>query len=96
MRKGDRKSPTERPVGLDHDEGPYHRFGRHPLLVQAFRSLALPASVARNVSIKQRDRGFDDEHRVITALQRLGLPPKLLSAPPKRLWFLIFKCWQGS
>jgi hypothetical protein len=25
---------------------------RHPLLVQAFRSLALPASVARNVSIK--------------------------------------------
>jgi len=31
-----------------------------PLLVQAFRSLGLPASVKRNVRIKPRQRGFDE------------------------------------
>ena len=31
-----------------------------PLLVQAFRSLDLPASVRRHMSIKQRERGYDE------------------------------------
>jgi hypothetical protein len=34
--------------------------GGLPLLVETYRALGLPASVKRNVSIKQRDRGFDE------------------------------------
>ena len=43
--------------------------GGLPLLVETYRALGLPASVKRNVSIKQRDRGFDEATTIIqTAL----------------------------
>ena len=34
--------------------------GGVPLLVQTFRSLALPASVRQHVRIKERERGYDE------------------------------------
>jgi hypothetical protein len=64
MRRADSTSPTELPLGFDYDEGHGEQgltaLAGVPLVVQAFRSLALPASVQRNVSIKQRQRGFDE------------------------------------
>jgi hypothetical protein len=64
MRKANPSSPTELPLGFDYDEGHVDQgltaLAGIPVLVQAFRSLALPASVQRNVSIKQRQRGFDE------------------------------------
>jgi hypothetical protein len=58
------QSPTQRPLGFAYDEGHAEQgitaLAGIPLLVQAFRSLGLPASVKRNVAIKQRQRGFDE------------------------------------
>ena len=34
--------------------------GGVPLLVQTFRSLALPASVRQHVRVKERERGYDE------------------------------------
>src|SRR5260370_37038509 len=57
-------SPTQQSLGFDYDEG--HReqtptaLAGIPLLVQAFRSLDLPRSVERHVSVKQRQRGLDE------------------------------------
>lgn len=59
-----RPSPTQQSLGFEYDEG--HKDQRItalagiPLLVQAFRSLGLPGSVKRNVSVKQRERGYDE------------------------------------
>jgi hypothetical protein len=38
--------------------------GGVPLLVQAFRSLGLPASVREQVRVKQRERGYDEAEMV--------------------------------
>jgi hypothetical protein len=60
----DRFSPTQQALGFDYDEGHKEQsltaLVGIPLLVQAFRSLGLPASVKRNVSVKQRERGYDE------------------------------------
>jgi hypothetical protein len=57
-------SPTQQALGFSYDEGHAEQgitaMAGIPLLVQAFRSLGLPASVKRNVSIKQRQRGWDE------------------------------------
>jgi len=57
-------SPTQQALGFSYDEGHAEQgitaMAGIPLLVQAFRSLGLPASVKRNVTIKQRDRGLDE------------------------------------
>lgn len=54
--------------------------GGVPLLVQAFRSLGLPAQVREHVRIKQRDRGYDEatmvENFVILNAVGLGEHPK--------------------
>ena len=59
-----RPSPTQQGLGLEYDEGGTEQsitaLAGIPLLVQAFRSLGLPASVQRNVWIKQRERGYDE------------------------------------
>lgn len=64
MRKANPSSPTELALGFDYDEGHVDQgltaLAGIPVLVQAFRSLALPASVQRNVAVKQRQRGFDE------------------------------------
>jgi hypothetical protein len=64
MRKLDKPSPTESPLLLKLDPEPAPEtltaLGGMPLLVQAFRSLGLPASVKRQVRIKQRQRGYDE------------------------------------
>ena len=64
MRKLDKPSPTESPLGFEIDPEPASEtltaLGGIPLLVQTFRSLGLPASVARQVRIKQRQRGYDE------------------------------------
>jgi hypothetical protein len=61
LRKLDKPSPTEFPLLLNLDPEPAPEtltaLGGMPLLVQAFRSLGLPASVQRQVRIKQRQRG---------------------------------------
>jgi hypothetical protein len=58
------RSPTQQPLGFDYDEGHGEQgltaLAGIPLLVQAFRSLDLPRSVQRNVSVKQRQRGLDE------------------------------------
>ena len=58
------KSPTEQPLPFTYDDQPGEEvltaLGGVPLLLQAFRSLGVGASVKRNVAIKQRDRGLDE------------------------------------
>jgi hypothetical protein len=58
------KSPAEQPLPFVYDSEPGQElltgFGGMPLLVQAFRSLGVGASVRRNLEIKQRQRGLDE------------------------------------
>jgi len=64
MRKLDKPSPTESPLLFAIDPEPAAEtltaLGGIPLLVQAFRSLGLPASVQRHVRVKERQRGYDE------------------------------------
>ena len=64
MRKLEKPSPTESPLPFEIDPEPAPEMltalGGMPLLVQAFRSLGLPASVKRQVQVKQRQRGYDE------------------------------------
>jgi len=57
-------SPTQQRLGFDYDEGHAEQgltaLAGIPVLLQAFRSLDLPRSVARHLSIKQRQRGLDE------------------------------------
>ena len=60
----ERFCPAQQPLGFEYDEGHTAQgltaLAGIPLLLQAFRSLDLPRSVQRNVSIKQRQRGLDE------------------------------------
>jgi hypothetical protein len=64
MRKLEKPSPTGSPLPFEIDPEPAPEMltalGGMPLLVQAFRSLGLPASVKRQVQVKQRQRGYDE------------------------------------
>ena len=64
MAQPERQSPTQQPLGFDYDEGHAEQgltaLAGIPVLLQAFRSLDLPRSVARHVSVKQRQRGLDE------------------------------------
>jgi hypothetical protein len=64
MGESERLSPTQQALGFEYDEGHASQnitaLAGIPLLIQAFRSLGLPASVKRHVSIKQRQRGLDE------------------------------------
>jgi Transposase DDE domain group 1 len=64
MADRDRQSPTQQPLGFDYDEGNVEQgltaLAGIPVLLQAFRSLDLPRSVERHVSVKQRQRGLDE------------------------------------
>jgi hypothetical protein len=64
MRKEKKASPTELPLGFEIDPEPVKetwtaRAGI-PLLVEACRRLGVSGSVKRNLTVKQRDRGFDE------------------------------------
>ena len=64
MKKQNKPSPTELPLAFELDLEPaketWTARGGIPLVVQMSRALGLPASVNRNVKIKQRQRGFDE------------------------------------
>jgi Transposase DDE domain group 1 len=64
MRKAEKASPTESPLLFEMDPEPAPEMltamGGIPLVVQAFRSLGLPASVKRYVHVKERERGYDE------------------------------------
>lgn len=64
MRFSERDSPTQQALGFDCEEGHPEQgltaLAGMPLRLQAFRSLDLPRSVERHVSIKQRQRGLDE------------------------------------
>ena len=64
MRKEHKPSPTESPLPFEIDPQPIEEtltaLGGMPLVVQAFRSLGLPASVREQVRVKERDRGYDE------------------------------------
>ncbi len=64
MRKLSKPSPTESPLPFDLDPQPTEEtltaLGGIPLVVQAFRSLALPQSVKEHVRVKERERGYDE------------------------------------
>lgn len=64
MPKLSKPSPTESPLLFEVDPEPLPEvltaLGGVPLVVQAFRSLELPASVKRHVHIKERERGYDE------------------------------------
>jgi hypothetical protein len=64
MAQLDRQSPTQQALGFDYDEGHAEQgltaLAGIPVLLQAFRSLDLPRSVERHVSVKQRQRGLDE------------------------------------
>jgi len=64
MAQPERQSPTQQPLGFDYDEGHAEQgltaLAGIPVLLQAFRSLDLPRSVGRHVSVKQRQRGLDE------------------------------------
>ena len=57
-------SPTESPLLFEIDDEPLEEtltaWGGVPLVVQAFRSLGVPASVRQHVHIKQRECGHDE------------------------------------
>ena len=64
MRKPSKPSPTASPLLFEVDPEPLPEtltaLGGVPLVVQAFRSLGLPALVGQNVRIKERQRGYDE------------------------------------
>lgn len=57
-------SPTESPLLFEVDDEPLQEtltaWGGVSLVVQAFRSLGVPARVRQHVRIKQRERGYDE------------------------------------
>ncbi|MHB1841162.1 MAG: IS1380 family transposase, partial [Acidobacteriaceae bacterium] len=57
-------SPTESPLLFEIDDEPLQEtltaWSGVPLVVQAFRSLGVPARVRQHVQIKQRERGYDE------------------------------------
>ena len=64
MKPPRKPSPTESPLLFEIDDEPLQEtltaWGGVPLVVQAFRSLNVPASVRQHVRIKQRERGYDE------------------------------------
>ena len=64
MPKARKPSPTESPLLIEIDPEPIPEtltaMGGVPLVVQTFRSLALPASVRQHVRVKERERGYDE------------------------------------
>jgi Transposase DDE domain group 1 len=71
-------SPTELPLSFTIDPEPIEEtltsWGGTALLLQAFRSLGLPRSVAQQVRVKQRERGYDEASMVesFVVLHALG------------------------
>ena len=78
MIKPRKPSPTESPLLFEIDAEPLTEiltaWGGVPLVVQAFRSLGVPASVQQHVQIKQRERGYDEATMVesFVVLNALG------------------------
>ena len=64
MKPSWKPSPTESPLLFEVDDEPLEEtltaWGGVPLVVQAFRSLGVPARVRQHVHIKQRERGYDE------------------------------------
>ena len=64
MPKARKPSPAESPLLIEIDPEPIPEtltaMGGVPLVVQTFRSLALPASVRQHVRVKERERGYDE------------------------------------
>src|ERR1700724_3403111 len=64
MRRIEKPSPTESPLLFELDPEPLQEsltaLGGIPLVVQAFRSLGVPASVKQHVEVKERERGYDE------------------------------------
>ena len=64
MARSERGHRVQQGLGFDYDEGHGEQgltaLAGMPVLLQAFRSLDLPRSVRRNVSLKQRQRGLDE------------------------------------
>lgn len=64
MRRMQKPSPTESPLLFEVDPKPLEEtltaMGGIPLVVQAFRSLGLPGSVQQHVTVKERERGYDE------------------------------------
>ena len=61
---GERFPRAQQRLGFDYEEGHAEQgltgLAGIPVLLQAFRSLDLPRSVARNITLKQRQRGIDE------------------------------------
>jgi hypothetical protein len=76
--KPKKPSPTESPLLFEIDPEPLAEvltaWGGVPLVVQALRSLGVPASVQRHVQIRQRERGYDEATMVesFVVLNALG------------------------
>jgi hypothetical protein len=76
--KARRPSPTESPLPFEIDPQPLTEtltaWGGVSLAVQAFRSLGLPASIARHLHIRERERGYDEATMVesFVVLNALG------------------------
>lgn len=64
MKQAEKISPTEQPLGFEYDEGHAEEqitaLAGVPMLVQAFRSLAVGRSVKQHLELKQRQSGFDE------------------------------------
>src|SRR5947209_8232741 len=64
MRRMPKPSPTESPLLFEVDPQPLEEaltaLGGIPLVVPAFRSLGLPGSVQQHVTVKERERGYDE------------------------------------
>lgn len=73
-----RPSPSKSPLLFEIDPQPLTEtltaWGGVALVVQAFRSLGLPASIEQHLHIKQRDRGYDEASMVesFVVLNALG------------------------
>ena len=76
--KPKRPSPTESPLLFEIDPEPLAEtltaWGGVPLVVQAFRSLGIPARVRQHIHIRQRERGYDEATMVesFVVLNALG------------------------
>jgi len=75
--KPKRPSPTESPLRFEIDPEPLAEtltaWGGVPLVVQAFRSLGVPASVQQRVQITQRERSYDEATMVESFVVLNGL-----------------------
>jgi hypothetical protein len=94
VKKSCKPSSTESPLFLSIDPEPIPEtltaMGGVPLLVQAFRSLGVPARVREQVKVKQRERGLDEAEMVESFVVLNAMGGVSCACTKTRAWV---RCW---